>query len=227
VRVAVQPVPDAASLRAGTSCAIVDVLRATTTLTVAFSNGAARVLPAVSPEEAFALAETQSDPLLCGERDGRKLPGFALGNSPFEYETARVQGRTLIFASTNGSRAMRSAARAKRRVLAAFVNASAVIEALAGAPHVTVVCSGKDGRFALEDLACAGWLVRAWRERGAAVEGDAARLALSLSPRDPAEAAALVANCAHARELAALGPDYARDVAFCAGHDTLPGVFEI
>ena len=90
----------------GTVALIVDVLRATTTLTVALRHGAAGVIPAATPEEGVALGRQHPGALLCGEREGRILPGYDLGNSPFEYTAERVAGRTLVFASTNGSQAL-------------------------------------------------------------------------------------------------------------------------
>src|SRR5262249_59076667 len=105
-----------------------DVLRATTTLTVAMTNGAARVLPASTPDEGLALREQHPGALLCGEREGFVLPGYDLGNSPMEYTPERVARKTLVFASTNGSQALRLAGGQSERVLAAFVNLSAAVE---------------------------------------------------------------------------------------------------
>lgn len=204
---------------------VIDVLRATTTLTLARLHGAVRVLPAATVEQAHALAARHPGALLCGERDGRRIAGFDLGNSPFEYAFERVAGRTLVFASTNGSRAMLHAARARRTVLAAFVNAGAVVQALAGARHVVMLCAGSLGGFALEDAACAGWLARALQVRGATLDDDGARAARALAPDDAAGVRALVEGAAHGRHLASLGESFARDVAFCASVDTVPGAF--
>jgi len=226
-----RPAADAATARRlaapGTTAAIVDVLRATTTLTIARQNGAARILPALTPEEAFALRDRHPGALLCGERDGRIVPGFDLGNSPLEYESARVAGRTLVFASTNGSRAMALAAGAGRRVLAAFVNLAAALERLAAARDVLIVCAGKLGRFALEDAACAGALARGLRARGFRPANDEARLAESLAPADAAATHALVQGCSHARYLRRLGPEFARDVEFCARLDAVAAAYEL
>lgn len=225
--VRVQLVPDPAGIHADTEAVAIDVLRATTTLTVALGNGAGPVTPVASPAEALALRERTPGALACGERGGRMVPGFDLGNSPFEYAPERVGGRPLIFASTNGSHAMLAAARARRRWLGAFVNASAIAESLAGAVHVTLICAGKLGRPALEDAACAGWLCAALEARGAALEGAAARFARALAPPDAAGIAALVASCPHARELVALGPAYVRDLAFCGTLDAVGKAFTL
>ena len=226
MRVAVALTPAAAVVRGG--CAvIVDVLRATTTLTVAFAHGARGVVPTATPAEALALRAVRPGVLACGERDGRIVPGFDLGNSPFEYTAERVQGRTLAFASTNGSQAMLAAARARRRVLAAFVNAAATVEAVRHEPEVTIVCAGKLGDFSLEDAACAGLLLERLAGHGGVPDGPAARLARALAPADAAAVRALVESAAQARHLVSLGPAYARDLEPCAGLDTIARAFDL
>jgi 2-phosphosulfolactate phosphatase len=227
MRLSVQPVPDARRIDPGTDAVIIDVLRATSTLTVAFAHGAGRVTPVATPEEALALRASRPGALACGERGGRIVPGFDLGNSPAEYTRERVAGKALIFASTNGSAAMVAARRARRRWLGAFVNASAIVRALARADHVTFVCSGKLGRPALEDLACAGWLCTALEARGAVLEDAGARLARTLAPADAGTVRALVSACPHARDLAALGPAAVADLAFCGAVDSVDLAFEL
>jgi len=227
MRVGVRLTPDAEPLPAHATAVLVDILRATTTLTVAFAHGARRVIAAASPEEAFTLKRRHSTALLCGERDGRKVPGFDLGNSPLEYGHAVVGGRTLIFASTNGSAALRRAAGAKRRVLGAFVNASAVAEAVAGASEVVVLCAGQLGRFSLEDALFAGWLVARLEARGFEISDEGARVARALAPADETQIATLVQGASHARYLRSLGPAYARDVEACSALDRIGSAFEV
>lgn len=211
----------------GPCAVIVDVLRATTTLTVALVNGARGVFPAATPDEALALRASRPDTLACGERDGRVVPGFDLGNSPYEYTAERVRGRTLAFASTNGSLAMLAARAARRRVLAAFVNARAVVDRVKGESEVTIVCAGKLGRFSLEDAACAGLLLARLEAHGAFAVDPAARLARALAPGVAGEVRALVQGASHARDLAAMGSAYARDLEFCAGLDTIDRAFDL
>jgi 2-phosphosulfolactate phosphatase len=225
VVVDLSPAPGAAprDLRDWTGVAV-DVLRATTTLTVARGNGAARVVPFSDTSAAIAWRDAHPGALACGERDGRIVPGFDCGNSPAEYPRERVEGRALAFASTNGSRAMLALAGCRRRVLAAFVNASDAVRALAGEERVRIACAGKEGAFALEDAACAGWLVRGLVEAGGRPGNDAARFVASIAPRDAGEVRAMVEGCDHARYLASLGPEFVRDVAFCGTLDAVPGV---
>jgi 2-phosphosulfolactate phosphatase len=205
----------------------IDVLRATTTLSVALANGAAGVVAAGTVEEGFALRRRHPDGLLCGERDGRIVPGFDLGNSPLEYTSERVKGRLLLFASTNGSQALRFSAGARRRLVGAFLNARAVTECVASADTVWLVAAGKLGQFALEDAACAGWIARDLAARGFTLDGEAARFAASLSPRDARGVRALLDGCSHGRYLRSLGGAFAADVGYCAQLDTLDRAFEV
>jgi len=226
-RVRVALVPPAPGVLPPRACAVaLDVLRASTTLAVACAHGAAGVVPFATPAEALAHRDAHPGVLACGERDGRIVPGFDLGNSPDEYTSERVAGRTLAFASTNGSRAMLAARSCRRRLVASFANLEATASALAVEADVWLVCAGKLGRVALEDAACAGTLAARLVARGAAPEGAAARLALTFACRDAAEVRAAVEGCDHARWLVTLGEAWAADVRRCATLDALDSATE-
>jgi len=224
-----------ASARAGFSrpdrvtAVVVDVLRATTTLTVALAHGARAVEAFADPAAAMARRDAVPGTLACGERGGRIVPGFDLGNSPFEFTRERVAGRALAFASTNGSLALLGTAGCERRLLGAFVNASAVLARLRALQprEVLVACAGKEGGFSLEDAVFAGWLCAALAADGALPAGDAARFVRALAPAGAAEVRALVEGAAHARWLRALGPAHARDIGYCATLDALDAVFDL
>ena len=216
----------------GSSVVAVDVLRATSTLSVALANGAARIVPLTDAAEAIARRDADPGSLACGERDGLIVPGFDLGNSPLDYTSERVKGRTLYFASTNGSWTMRHATSREGRsfdswTLGSFVNATATLEGVQGHSSLLIACAGKLGRFALEDAAFAGWLCARLAERGARLANDAARFARTLAPRDEADIRALVEGCSHGRYLRSLGPEFARDVEFCSRLDAVGGTYEL
>lgn len=219
------------SARRGGRLVAVDVLRATSALSVALTNGAARIVPLTDTAEAIARRDADPGSLACGERDGRVVPGFDLGNSPSEYTSERVRGRTLYFASTNGSWAMRHATERgggwDSWTLGSFVNATATADGIANDPEVLIACAGKLGGFALEDAAFAGWLCARLAERGSRLANDAARLAATLAPRDADEIRALVEGCSHGRYLRSLGPEFARDVEFCSRLDAVGGSYEL
>src|SRR5690606_11896085 len=117
------------------SAVIIDVLRASTSVSAALQAGAARVIPFATIDDAkrFAdkLAAAGEPPLLGGERGGVKIEGFDLGNSPREYTAERVGGRTIAFTTTNGTRALMAAASAARVYMGAYANLNQLSDRLA------------------------------------------------------------------------------------------------
>jgi 2-phosphosulfolactate phosphatase len=156
---------------------VVDVLRATSTIAQALAAGYRRVLCCAEIEEARLLREAEGDGLLAGERMCVRIPGFDLGNSPREFTTA--SGETVILTTTNGTRALVTAAARCDRVLAAsLLNLDAVVaSARDRRDDVAIFCAGVQGEFALDDAYCAGRIV----ERLGGEPSDAASAAARLS----------------------------------------------
>ena len=206
----------------GAGVAVVDVLRATSVLAQAVAEGAARIVPAGSVESARALRESSPDgTLLCGERDGRRIPGFDLGNSPFEYSRSAVSGRTLVFCSTNGSRALVRCASAPEVFAASFVNAGVAAERLLSVRRdLLVVCAGYEEQPCVEDTAMGGLLVdRLLRSDPSLDADDAALLARTVWRAWEGRIDALLSGSRHGRTLASLG--FGEDLAFCGRLDAL------
>ena len=146
----------------GKTVIVVDVLRASTTITAALARGADKVLPLATIDEVKKNAEQypRAKVLLCGEREGKRIPGFDLGNSPYEYKDNIVRSKILLYTSTNGSKMMVKVKKARKVYIGAFVNISAVVKRLIiEKSDCLIACSGKDGRFSLEDTVCAGMIV--------------------------------------------------------------------
>src|SRR5262249_38742437 len=91
-----------------------------------------------------------------GERGGKRIDGFDLGNSPLEYTRDRLNGKTLVFTTTNGTRAMLHSRQAARILIGAFVNLSALCRELESADAVDIVCAGTDRQITREDVLFAG-----------------------------------------------------------------------
>jgi 2-phosphosulfolactate phosphatase len=206
---------------AGVSAVVIDVIRASTTIVTALAHGARAVRPVATPDEARALARRwPGDPaLLGGERGGEPPPGFDCGNSPAEYTPERVRGRTVIFTTTNGTRALLAVEGAKQVAVGGFVNASAVVDWLGRqATEVLLVCAGETGRFCLEDAACAGLLVaRLWAARPGAVRSDAARAAAILYAHYASDLGWMLDEALWAQALVAQGRG--ADLPVCAALD--------
>jgi 2-phosphosulfolactate phosphatase len=149
-----------AALR-GSTCVIIDVLRATTTIAFALEAGAKEVIPCLEVDDARRCAASLNAGtfMLGGERGGKKIDGFDLGNSPDEYTPQLVGGKTLVFTTTNGTRAMLHAGEADTILLAALVNVEAVTRALLRHAKVDILCAGTDGEISRDDVLTAGAIV--------------------------------------------------------------------
>jgi 2-phosphosulfolactate phosphatase len=211
----------------GRVAVVIDVLRATSTITEALANGARAVFPVPNIDEAVRLAQNigREQVLLCGERRGLRIEGFDLGNSPAEFTAERVAGKSLVMTTTNGTPALLASASARRILIASFLNLGAVVDALAAEEDagVTIVCSGREKRFSLDDAVCAGALVTGLRERlgrGGVEMNDAAYTA-ALAARAQLDALErLLGRTAAGRQLIEAG--LGEDLAFCAQLDRHP-----
>lgn len=158
----------------------IDILRATTTIIHALAAGAESViaLGEIAETEKFAGDFPTGHCLRAGERGGQPIPGFDLGNSPSEYTSSRCGGRTILFTTTNGTRAILHARQAKRVLIGAFSNFSAVCqELLSTSEDVHLLCAGTEGEVALEDTIFAGAVVHGLAEKGEWELNDGSRMA--------------------------------------------------
>src|SRR6187401_1455569 len=110
---------------------IIDVLRATSTIATALSNGAKAVIPVDSVSRCIEIGK-QIHGITAGERDGKVAEGLVHGNSPFEYPREFIEGKTLVLTTTNGTRLLHMALEkgAREIVVGAFVNLSALCDHL-------------------------------------------------------------------------------------------------
>ena len=141
---------------------VVDILRATTTITHALANGAGYIIPCGTVEQALDIRNDlpAGTCLLGGERGGIRIDGFDLSNSPDDYGPNAVRGKTIGFTTTNGTRALIRAEKADHVLIGAFVNLSAVAEQLRNSElPVHIVCAGTNGQITGEDVLYAGALV--------------------------------------------------------------------
>ena len=202
------------AVRPSGTAVVIDVLRASSTITLALASGYERVLVAGSIEEATALRAPGRT--LAGELRCARAPGFDLGNSP--EETLRPGTPELVLATTNGAPAIVAAAAAADEVLvASLLNFGAVCAQLAARGDVLLVCAGTDGRVSIEDVYLAGRL-------SAELDGprsDAARIAEAVATSYPSALAALEAS-GGAIGLRREGLE--SDIAFCAQESIVESV---
>lgn len=140
---------------------VIDVFRAFSVACYAFGQGATRIFPTGSVEEAHALKAQNPDWLLVGERRGERPAQFDFGNSPSEIENVDFSGRTLIQTTSAGTRGLVNARGASEIITGSFVNASAILDFIQAQqpPKVSLVCMGNAGKEeAEEDTLCAHFL---------------------------------------------------------------------
>jgi 2-phosphosulfolactate phosphatase len=193
----------------GSTAIVIDVLRGSSTIIFALKHGASRIFPTAEVDEARVLADEwpTGEYLLCAERNGVKVDGFNLGNSPFEYDPSVVAGKDIIYSSTNCTKALVSSYEADRVLVGTFNNLAAVVDTIEMPARIVLVCSGKMGRFALEDSVCAGMFVTEFlkRCRNDVALNDASRTAKILFDFYHRDILTLLRECSHGEYLASLG----------------------
>jgi 2-phosphosulfolactate phosphatase len=203
---------------------VIDLLRASTTICHAMQAGATRVVPVLEVADALRARESlHGQPsVLGGERHGRRIDGFDLGNSPGEYTPSSVSGKVVIFTTTNGTRAALACRDAREVLIGCFANLSAVGEAcLRARGDVHLVCAGTGGVPALEDCLFAGALADRLVEHGLGVGNDQAELMLEAwrgVMRSPAGIADALVRSRGGVNLASIG--LTGDIDVCAEVDS-------
>jgi 2-phosphosulfolactate phosphatase len=212
---------------AGRVVAVIDVLRASTSIAAALANGARAVIPFETSEEAVTRSKAfeRRDVLLAGERRMLPIPGFDLGNSPREFTRNVVEGKTVLMTTTNGTPAIANTAGARDVVVASYANYTAVLAmlrtALRGGADVMIVCAGRERQFSLEDAACAGRYVHNVVKRLTGVETNDAAQACALIDRKYGDNLARLFEAAeHGRALRDAG--FAEDLTLCRTIDAFP-----
>ena len=185
---------------------VVDVLRATSTITQALATGYERVYCCGEIDQALALKERLGGALLGGERNAARIEGFDVGASPREF-LGEPRATTVIFSTTNGTRAiLETAARSDHVLLGSLLNLDAVAAAARElGEDVTIVCAGFQGQFAIDDAYCAGRIVQLLD----AEQSDAAKAADAIARAWPDAHDGLLARTYGP-------PGLEDDIAFCA-----------
>jgi 2-phosphosulfolactate phosphatase len=217
-----------------TVCVVFDVLRATSSMVVALANGAEAIVPVSEISEAVALRGRDPRVVLAGERDGVRIHGglaggteFDLGNSPREFTREQVGGKTIVTTTTNGTRALRACAGAKRAFAASFLNLRVTADKVAAAENVILVCSGTFEEAAYEDVLAAGAMCDLlWPTHGAGTVSDSARMARRFYRLEKDELLEAISSSRNGRRLLSI-PELREDVAFCVQRDIFALVAEL
>lgn len=146
----------------GKTAIIIDVLRATSVMTTAIANGVKAIYPYRNIEDVIYHAKQCNNPLLCGERKGLRIEGFDCGNSPLEFTPERVKEKIMYMTTSNGTRAIENASKyAEKIYIGSFLNLQSIVNRIVREnKDVTIVCSGTNDEFSLDDALCAGKIIK-------------------------------------------------------------------
>jgi 2-phosphosulfolactate phosphatase len=211
----------------GKVAVIIDVLRASSTIVTALSNGCNRILPVSSSEDARVVVRSLPEKgfLLGGEENGVKISNFDLGNSPLEYSRDVVMNKDIVFTTTNGAKAIELAKKADEIVICTFLNISSasryLLDELKTKGGIVIICAGMRGGYSVEDVVCGGMLVDLLQLQSEFTlnMNQAAREAHKLYGKFQANLLEMVSVSPHGRELKKLG--FEKDLSYCAHIDMI------
>jgi 2-phosphosulfolactate phosphatase len=217
-------------------CVVFDVLRATSSMVTALANGARAIIPVEEISEAITLRQRNPKILLAGERNGLRIPAslsggvdFDLGNSPREFATARVRGRTIAMTTTNGTRALRACAGARLVLVCSFLNlkSTAAFIARRNPRRLLLVCSGTFEQAAYEDILAAGALCDLlWTKYHHGAVADSAVVARRLFRLEGKDLRKAFGESCNGKRLLSRR-ELKEDVAFCAWVNRMPLVVQL
>jgi 2-phosphosulfolactate phosphatase len=206
----------------GKAVVVIDALRATSTMIVAFENGCSGFIPVSTIEEALQLAALKEDPnlLLGGERRAMPIEGFHLGNSPRDYRPEKIRGKVIVLTTTNGTQALLAARKAAEIFIGAFLNISALSQRLEEVGRdVIIACAGEKDLFCLEDTVCGGAIIDQLEKAGVPLlKSDAAMAAKVLYEYCEGDIYGMLAGCEWGQYLESVG--LGKDVRICAQVDS-------
>jgi len=207
---------------AGKLVVVIDVLRASSTIVTALANGCQGFIPILSPKQAKEEAQQfeKERVLLGGEREGKKIEGFDLGNSPREYRGEVVKDKTIIFSTTNGVKTLEMAKNAHRIIIGSFLNLHTICDYCTNYQgDILIICAGKEGKYSLEDTACAGMLIDSLKNTLSDThqQSDANLTALLVYEKFNNNTLAILRKSQHGRYLENIG--LGEDLKFCSQVD--------
>lgn len=205
---------------------VIDVLRASTTVIAALSNGAKEVIPVGTVEFAVKVSSGVygGQTLIGGERNTKRIEGFALGNSPLEYTRETVENKTIVFYTTNGSKAIARAKFSDNLFVCSFNNLLGMAQHLVKLnKDVEILCAGHNNLFSLEDTVCAGMLVgRIKRLNRSAKISDSSRAAQALYEKFGDDIYKMLENTEHGKRLIQNG--FKNDMEYCSRYNNTKNI---
>jgi len=199
----------------GKTAVVVDILRATSCMTAGLGSGLREIRPFASLEECRKMKDEGY--LIAGERNGKKVDGFDLGNSPFDYLAAAEDGSKVAVTTTNGTLAIEKSSGAEHVVIGSFLNLDALARWVSNRENdILIVCAGWKGKVNLEDTLFAGALIdRIGQNYSLTTDAPLVALHCYRGMRD--DLLHHVMSSSHARRLKRLNIE--TDISYCLKHN--------
>ncbi len=195
----------------GKTVVIIDILRATSSICVGFHSGVSLFHPVAHPDQALALEKEGF--IGAAERNGKKLDGFSLGNSPFDYLSSHLKNKKVAITTTNGTRCLHLSYEADEIIIGSFLNLKAVA---AYCKHknqdVIAFCAGWKDKFNLEDTLFAGALANSL-SADFTIECDSTLAAIDLYSNAKNNLSSYIKKASHAQRFERFGIEH--DIDFC------------
>lgn len=200
---------------------VIDVLRASSSIITALTNGANEIIPVATMEFAVKISGGmfRGKTLLGGERNTKMIEGFTMGNSPLEYSQKLVENKFIVFFSTNGSKAIVKAKFSKNLFISSFNNLSATTKHLIKLnENIEILCAGNNNLFSLEDSVCSGMLINEIVKMNSKVElSDSSLAALAIYETFGSNIYEMLLNTEHGKKLIQNG--FESDIEYCSRCD--------
>ena len=199
---------------------IIDIFRATSTITAALHNGAASVIPVASVSECIEIGLKTPNSLTAGERDGKIAEGLAYGNSPLEYPKDFINGKNLVLTTTNGTKLLHMVKNADSIIIGSFLNLTSITEFIIKSnKNVLLACAAWKDKFNLEDTLFAGAVVK-FIQNHYLVECDSARASRTLFQQAENNLLGFLEDSSHFTRLSGYG--LLKDLEYCTTLDLHP-----
>lgn len=205
----------------GKTVVVIDILRATSSMCVAFKTGVNKILPVSTPEECSLFKDF--DFLCAAERNAVKLPGFDMGNSPFEFQNPLIKDRNIAFTTTNGTKAIKQSKElgAAQIAVGSFLNIDVLTQWIKHQTNdVILLCAGWKDKANLEDTLFAGALMDKL-QNNIDTNCDTALMTLQLYQSMQHDLEGFVRKSSHAQRFKALLATE-DDVRYCLQFNTAP-----
>ncbi|MEQ8470673.1 MAG: 2-phosphosulfolactate phosphatase [Marinoscillum sp.] len=190
---------------------VVDIFRATSCIVTGLAYGVKSIYPVSTVDECFEMGKQGY--ITAGERGGKKIDGFKIGNSPFEYMQEEFKDQSIAVTTTNGTKAILASLSAKEILIGAFLNLHSLANYLATSNNDVVIhCAGWKGTVNTEDTLFAGALIDEMKSTHK-LSGDSSHIAHNLYQYNRNDLMQVANASSHARRLATFGIE--RDIAFC------------